>query len=149
MITIFLMALMGLNLKAQNIKPDVVISTTATSINEVYNPCVKRNPMIASTIKGSSTLKYDMKFSSVTISNDDFYLKSFVLTGIIKLFDKKEAILKNLLNNEMYILRNNKLYDIKKVPLNGIKGEIRGKSVYLYDIEKKQGVELYLNNEKE
>lgn len=145
---IFLILNFFLPLSSQNLKPDVFVSTTASSLKEIYKPYVKRNPMIEPQTKGSVTLKYDIKFSTFNLRYDDLSVKAFSLQGIIKFFGSKEALLKNTINGEMYILRDGKIYDIKKVPLKNMTGEIRGKSVLIKNIEKKEEAELFLN-EKE
>ncbi|MEF3280636.1 MAG: hypothetical protein K6357_06695 [Elusimicrobiota bacterium] len=138
---------------SQRIKEDVVISTNASSVKEIYKPFVTRNPMVASQIMGPTTLKYDLKFSSYTvnISTSILDLDRFSLSGIIKSSDFREALLKDNFSGSIFILRNGKVYDIKKNIIKDIRGEIRGKAILLYNTKNGQKKELIMDikeNEK-
>jgi hypothetical protein len=142
------MFLMCGSLRAQLIKPDVVISTNNLSLKEIYRPYVNRNPMVPSTVFQSVTLKYDIMMSTYSASLSTSSLKNFALQGIIKYDNNKEALIKNTISGTTYILRNGNIYDIKKNVLKDIKGEIRGKSVLLYNVKSKENIELFVGDYK-
>ncbi len=135
-------------LKATGINEDVVISTQSKTAIDIYNPKKKRNPMVISNVKESVTLNYDINFSTDVIKLNEFSVKNFSLQGIIRFMGIREALLKNNHTGEVYILRNKKLYDIKKKELTDIYGEIRGKSVYLKNKKNNEEVELFLSEEE-
>ncbi|NLH38569.1 MAG: hypothetical protein GX445_00695 [Elusimicrobia bacterium] len=134
-------------LDAQYIKSDVVISTTNVSVKEIYAPYVKRNPMVQSKVYGSKTLKYSIVNSTSPIKQE-MSIKKFKLSGIIKYNDYREALLKDTMNDTAYILRNGMLYDNKKKVLKNIRGDIREKSVLLYDIISKDEINLLIDEDK-
>jgi hypothetical protein len=82
-----------------------------------------------------------------TTSINTYSLNNFVLNGIIKYENGREALLKNNITGEIFILKNSgnlkSLSDSKKI-LKNIKGDIKGKSVVLYDSEKKETKEFVI-----
>lgn len=135
----------NIRLNSQNIVENVIISTNSLSIKELYNPRNLRNPMIATTDNLPTTLNYDINFQNSLFTSTDT-LNNFILSGIIRSDNYREALLKNKSTNEMYILKNGRVYDVKRNVLKNIKGEIKGKSVVLYDVEKKERKELFIND---
>lgn len=124
---------------AQNIKPDVVISTNSSLSKEVYKPYVKRNPMVQSSIKASTMAEYEIKFSTFQRQSGSI-IESFLLIGIVKSNGLKEAILKDTLTDEIYILKNKKICNLAKKCLKDLTGEVSGNSVYLRDNTQKEVV---------
>jgi len=126
---------------------DVVISTSSTEVKEIYSPKFKRNPMVKSSVKESVTKKYLVDISTATV--DAYSVKNFSLNGIIRYNNNREALLKNNISGELFILRGDgflrSLRDIKKT-IKNIKGEIKGKSVILYNTQTKESKEFFINN---
>lgn len=124
---------------------DVVISTSSLNVKEIYLPKNKRNPMVKSNVYGTTTKKYSLELSTTSINT--YSLNNFVLNGIIKYENGREALLKNNITGEIFILKNSgnlkSLSDSKKI-LKNIKGDIKGKSVVLYDSEKKETKEFVI-----
>jgi hypothetical protein len=104
--------------------------------------------MVPSTVFQPVTLKYDIMMSTYSASLSTSSLKNFALQGIIKYDNNKEALIKNTISGTTYILRNGSIYDIKKNVLKDIKGEIRGKSVLLYNVKSKENIELFVGDYK-
>jgi hypothetical protein len=124
---------------------DVVISTSSLTVKEIYLPKNKRNPMVKSSVYGTTTKKYSLELSTTSINT--YSLNNFVLNGIIKYENGREALLKNNITGEIFILKNSgnlkSLSDSKKI-LKNVKGDIKGKSVVLYDSEKKETKEFVI-----
>jgi len=127
------------------IQENVIISSNTLNVNEIYSPKNKRNPMIKSNVYSSVTKKYSVDIST---SADSFYsLDSFSLSGIINYKNEREALLKNSITGEIFILKDKKnlksLNNSKKI-INNIRGEINGRTVILYDTQKKETKEFYI-----
>jgi len=126
------------------IEDNVIISTNAVGVKEIYSPKNKRNPMIKSNIYNTTTKKYNIFLSTTTITS--YSLNNFSVSGIIRYKNMREALLKNNITGEVFVLKNGylrSLTDSKKV-LKNIKGEIKGKSVILYDTEKDETKEFLI-----
>ncbi len=137
MITI--LTIFAISMKAQ-IVSDVVISTQSVKL---YIPVNQRNPMVRSSIKSPITLKYSYsKSTSPAIS--EFSVDNLVLEGIMSNPNFKEALLRDKITGEMYIVRYGRIYTLNRRLIEGYSVEIVGKGVIVYDKKKGSRKELII-----
>ena len=122
--------------------PDVIISTGDIS-QKLYNPKNLRDPMTRPSYYLPVTLNYQYAASTQNIVSV-FSPEDIILTGIIKVSNTAEALLKSKTTGQMYIVRNGKVYTINKKPVEGYSARIESKKVILYDINKKMEFVLFI-----
>lgn len=128
-----------------DVKPNIVISTTAKSIDEIYHPYNYRSPLDESKVYGRTTSNFKINLSTYTSS--DFSIDNLVLSGIIKYKTRKEALIKDVSNGEMYILKMGRIYTLKGKILRNIRGWFKGNDVVIIDKETKKTKTLSLKKE--
>lgn len=132
-------------LKSQ-IVDDVVISTQSISERKIYKPSNLRNPMVRPLNFYPTTLNY--KYSKSTSTQSDvFNIDNIVLNGIMSTTNFKEALLRDVVNGNMYIVRYGKIYMLNRKQVEGYTAEILGKGVIIYDKKNNKRVELIISNE--
>lgn len=141
---IALLFLFILSVKSQ-IVGDVIISTTSSS--KLYKPFNYRNPMVRTSNMSPVTLKYSYSVSNKE-QNIEFDIDNMILEGIMYNSNFKEAILRDKVSGEMYIVRYSKIYTVNRKIVPNCRAEIAGKGIILYDNKKNKKKELILNGGK-
>lgn len=125
---IFLTALKAFS----QIVPNVSISTMSKTVDAIYKPVNKRDPMLqsfvykdqtAGRIASSSEQKIKVSTSTSLSSQVDYSL-----IGIVQFEDRKEALLRDS-EGKIYFVRDGNLYDNKKNIVKGVKAYIKGKQI--------------------
>ena len=116
----------------------VAVSTPALTVEQAYRPVNPRDPLIPATVYG------DMKGgegrfkapASAEVAKGTFSVYALTLTGIVEDSRGREALLRDGAGN-MYTLRAGRLTDLKKKPVPGVSGVVKGKQVILMTEDKK------------
>jgi hypothetical protein len=126
--------------KAQNIYPNVVISTESKNVENIYKPNNYRDPMVMpANLKESN---YNIKIS--TVSSSSFSIKDLSLVGMLQYEEGvKEALVRDG-NMSVYTVKDGKLYNDKKKPIKDIKCFIKNNQVVIRDLKSKEEVILVI-----
>ena len=121
---------------AAQLPPTVGYSTQAVTVEQVYTSSALRDPLKISTVfsdeHGPKT-----KAGGGELVRSTFSVYNLALTGILEDNSSKEAIFKDLATGAVYILRDGRLLNLKRKPLPGVSGIIKGKQVILSTEDKK------------
>ncbi len=120
---------------AENV-PDVIVSTSAKTVNDIYRPVKTRDPMIASSVYSSKTgasTSYEESSSAknVAVSTSPAAL-NFSILGIMDFYGNKEALLKDK-EGSAFVCREGRIYDSKRKPVEGRKCDIKGRQIIIRD----------------
>lgn len=128
------------------IVPDVVISTQSISEKKIYKPSNYRNPMVRPTATSPTTLNHSYMVSTTT-SNIKFDIERLTLEGIMATSSFKEALLRDTLTGEMYIVRYGRIYTTSRKLIDGYSVDIIGKGVIIYEKKTGKKKELIMSEE--
>lgn len=120
---------------AADIVPNVSISTSARSVNEIYRPIKTRDPLIQSSVYSSKTdaaTAYEGQTASASVQVSTAAAAEFSVLGIMEFYGNKEALLKDK-NGNTFICKDGRIYDSRKKSLQGWKCDIKGKQISVRD----------------
>lgn len=131
---VVVLALASLSFSTE-VSPNVSISTSAKSVEDIYKPAKTRDPFIQSYVyisKTNSLTNYDEKLEPAKVSISTATDMDFSVLGIMEFYGNKEALLKNK-NGEAFVCNEGNLYDSKRKPVKGWKCLIKGKEITIID----------------
>ena len=131
-----LLVLLLASFSRAEIVPDVIISTESIAERRIYRPLKQRDPMVRTSVTSPTTLNYSYTVSTST-REIGFDMERVVLEGIMSTASFKEALLRDILTGEMYIVRYGRIYTTSRKIIEGYYANIIGKAVVIG--EKKTG----------
>ena len=113
----------------------VAVSTPAATVEQLY-PGNSRDPMLPATVFGDQTGTARPQ-APAAVAASSFTVYNLALTGVMEDSKGKQALLSDVSNGAVYTLKGGRLFDVKKRPVPGVSGVIKGKQVILLTEDKK------------
>jgi len=124
------------------------VSTAVVTVEQVYAPLNKRDPMLVSTVFGDTKVagraakappevKADSARPQPAAPAGAFSVYGLSLTGIMEDSAGRQALLRDTATGALYTLKAGKLRDSKKKAVPGITGVVKNRQVILMTEDKK------------
>lgn len=120
----------------------IAVSTPVATVEQVYKPVNKRDPLLAATVYGDQKGTGENKAPKgadgkpAEVVKGTFSVYGLTLTGIMEDSRGREALLRDA-SGTLYTLKAGRITDSKKKLVPGISGVVKGKQVILMTEDKK------------
>ncbi|MFH1619149.1 MAG: hypothetical protein ABIG11_04525 [bacterium] len=113
--------------KAVKAAAQTALSTVTVTVEQFYRTENLRDPFVPATGIGGERIRVQQTAAQQT----QFNIHDLILTGIMEDSRGKQAIFSNPNSGLGYVLSGGRLTDIKRKPVEGVRGIIQGKQVIL------------------